>query len=145
MGRTAGLARAGMAAGLVGLALCGGAAAFAKEEAAKPGPDMKDPGQSRTEFLNTALSLTDAQRTQVQQITEANQAKWQALKDQMAALRKEEHDKIRAVLTPEQQTTFDQMQEKKWKYGDGAHWHKPGPAHRDEAPAAQSAPSGASQ
>ena len=72
----------------------------------------KDPKQ-RAEALTKKLHLTDPQRAQVEQIMSEYHDRAQSLHDQMEAMHKEKHDKIRAVLTPEQQAAFDKMDEEK--------------------------------
>lgn len=71
-------------------------------------------------MLSEKLNLTDAQRTQVKAILSAAEPQMKALRDneslseedrrtQFQAMRKSTHDQIRALLTPEQQATFDAM------------------------------------
>ena len=61
--------------------------------------------------LTKKLKLTDEQRGQVDGILKEYQQRMQALHEQFEALHKEKHDKIKTVLTPEQQEKFDAMHE----------------------------------
>jgi periplasmic protein CpxP/Spy len=62
--------------------------------------------EKHTENLTKALSLNDEQKTKVEAILKGQQEKFKAL-------REETHASIKAVLTPEQVTKFDAMQEKR--------------------------------
>lgn len=72
--------------------------------------------------LQKELNLTDAQKTQVQEIMKSQQVKAQAIRDQAKALREETRAKLSAVLTPEQMAKYDAMKEKRMKKK-----HKKGP------------------
>jgi protein CpxP len=82
---------------------------------------MMDPGQ-RASMLKDRLGLSDAQTTQVKSILTDSQTKMQALRSnsslsqddrrsQMMSIRKDENDKIEGVLTPDQKTKYDAMQQ----------------------------------
>lgn len=71
-------------------------------------------------MLKEKLSLTDEQVPKIQAILEDNNKQMMTIrgdttlsdddkKTKVEALRKSTHDQIRALLTPEQQTTFDSM------------------------------------
>jgi Spy/CpxP family protein refolding chaperone len=85
------------------------------------GRGMMDPGQ-RTSMLKDRLGLNDAQTAQVKTILTDSQTKMQALRSnsslsqddrrsQMMSIRKDESDKIGSVLTPDQKTKYDAMQQ----------------------------------
>ncbi len=74
----------------------------------------------RLKDLSEKLQLTDAQKEQVKGIFSASEPQMKALWDdeslspedrraKMQAIRKSTHDQIRALLTPDQQKTFDAM------------------------------------
>ena len=74
----------------------------------------------RLKQLAEKLQLTDAQKAQIKPILETAAQQGMALRDdeslskedkraKMAAIRKTSHDQIRALLTPDQQKTFDAM------------------------------------
>jgi len=69
--------------------------------------------QKHLDTLAKKLELTDQQRGQVEQIMNDYRGRMEALKGQMDALQKEKHEKINAVLTPQQQEKFKKMQEHK--------------------------------
>ena len=94
-----------MVAGMFGMALA------ASPVSAHEHGDKKDPGKS-LEMLTKKLKLTDEQRGQVDQIMQDYHSKMEALHEQIEALHNEKHEKIKAVLTPEQQAKFDEMQDK---------------------------------
>ncbi len=77
---------------------------------------MQEREAAQLQALTTQLSLTDAQQASVKQIFADRDAKMQAAfsgggdaRSQMMALRQESNAKIRAILTPDQQTKFDAM------------------------------------
>ena len=85
------------------------------------GRGMMDPGQ-RTAMLKDRLALNDSQTAQVKTILTDSQTKMQALRSnsslsqddrrsQMMAIRKDESDKIGGILTPDQKTKYDAMQQ----------------------------------
>ena len=85
------------------------------------GRGMMDPGQ-RTSMLKDRLGLNDAQTAQVKTILTDSQTKMQALRSntslsqddrrsQMMTIRKDESDKIEGILTPDQKTKYDAMQQ----------------------------------
>lgn len=76
-----------------------------------------DKVQQHVERLDRKLALTEEQHLRVQQISEDYAGRRQALKDQLAALKQEEHDRIKGVLTPEQQAKLDAWHEKQAKGG----------------------------
>jgi Spy/CpxP family protein refolding chaperone len=82
---------------------------------------MMDPGQ-RTAMLKDRLALNDSQTAQVKSILTDSQTKMQALRSnsslsqddrrsQMMSIRKDENDKIEGVLTPDQKTKYDAIQQ----------------------------------
>jgi periplasmic protein CpxP/Spy len=129
-------------------------AAVAQQDTAPPATDgqqqappangaMQGPGgqrgmmnpERRLAMLQQQLSLTDDQTAQVRQILTDSSGKMDALRAntalaqedrraQMMTLRQAEQAKIRATLTPDQQTKFDAMQERmrqrRGAQGDGA-------------------------
>ena len=76
----------------------------------------QEPGQHRLQRFEQTLDLTEAERSQVQQITQDYQTRRKQLTDQLDALRQEEDGKLRAILTPEQQARFDQMQQRRTEH-----------------------------
>ena len=86
------------------------------------GPAMAKEGhpqdpQKHLDRLTKQLALTEPQRGQVEQIMNDYRGRFEALKRQMDALKQEKHDKINAVLTPEQQEKFRKMGERKGRGG----------------------------
>ena len=82
---------------------------------------MMDPG-ARADFLKQNLSLTDDQTSQVKTIFTDSQTKMEALRSnsslsqddrrsQMMSIRKDENDKVNALLTPDQKTKYAALQE----------------------------------
>ena len=72
--------------------------------------------------LDKKLELTDQQRGQVEQVLTNYHNRVQSLQGQLESLRKEKHEKIKALLTPEQQAKFEKMHKRK---GHGwGHWMK---------------------
>ena len=69
-------------------------------------PDMDAVTGKRVEHLTKTLSLNNEQKTKIEAIFNEQQQKFKALKD-------ETHASVKAVLTPEQATKFDVMQEKR--------------------------------
>ena len=74
----------------------------------------------RQQELTQKLSLTDAQQQQMKAIYAAAEQQGKALRDddslsrddrraKMQAIMKSAHDQVRAMLTPDQQKTFDAM------------------------------------
>ena len=74
----------------------------------------------RMKMLAEKLQLTDAQKAQVKTIMSSAEEQGKALRDdealsqedkraKMMEIRKSTHDQIRALLTPDQQKTFDAM------------------------------------
>lgn len=85
------------------------------------GRGMMDPGR-RTQMMKDRLSLSDDQTTQVKAILEDSQTKMEALRSnsslaqddrrsQMMTIRKAENDKIEALLTADQKTKYEAMQQ----------------------------------
>ncbi len=76
-------------------------------------------GAMMGEMLTEKLKLDDAQKAQLDTIKQEQSAKMEALRtqmqEQMKALRAENETKIAAILTPEQATTFKQMQDERQK------------------------------
>jgi Spy/CpxP family protein refolding chaperone len=111
------IGRHGLLLALIGSAAlaAGGAAARAESE---PG---KDKSGKWLEQLTQELTLTEAQQAQVKAVGEEFRPRKEQLKgqmtqlheqmmqlhEQMKTLQDEKHAKIRAALTPEQQTKFD--------------------------------------
>lgn len=90
-----------------------------RDEGAPP-EHRADPGKRMLEHLRQALSLTDDQATQVAAVMKDQMKQGRAIREddslsgdekraKAQALRKASRDKIRAILTPEQQKTFDAM------------------------------------
>ena len=84
------------------------------------GPGRMDPAR-HMEMMQKRLGLSDDQMSQVKTIFADGKAKMDALRAntslapadrraQAMAMRQEQMTKVRAVLTPEQQTKFDAMQ-----------------------------------
>ncbi|MFZ5724392.1 MAG: hypothetical protein ACOY33_12125 [Pseudomonadota bacterium] len=76
----------------------------AGEEPPMPGPMMMDPVESPE--AQQDLKLTDDQKKQVQAIHQDARAKHEAI-------RKETHEKVKAVLTPEQYNKLEEMRAKR--------------------------------
>ena len=83
-------------------------------------PDMAERREHRMEHLDRKLKLTDAEKTQINAIWDKAESDGTALREdnslsrqerrhKLRALMKSTHDHVRAVLTPDQQKTFDQM------------------------------------
>lgn len=100
------------------------------------GPRQGGPGRmgNQVEFLTKKLNLTPDQVTQVKAIDEDTGKQMKALREdttvagpdkraKMMDIHKASQDKIRALLTPDQQTKFDalqeQMKERRANRGDG--------------------------
>ena len=67
----------------------------------------------RVGFLEKRLQLTDQQRGQVEQILNDYHTRVQSLHEQLEALRREQREKIEAVLTPQQKEKFEKMKEQR--------------------------------
>jgi protein CpxP len=116
--------------------------AMAQDPAAPPQQDQAGPrhggprgmGEHQVEFLTKKLSLTPDQVTQVKAIDEDSWKQMKALREdtstagpdkrsKMMDIHKASQDKIRALLTPDQQTKFDaleaQMREHRGNRGGG--------------------------
>lgn len=116
-----------------GLSVTGAAAAVAQDQAPAPPPPgqqgpppggrgmMMDPGR-RAEHMKHELNLTDDQTSQVKGILEDSRSKMEALRSntalsredrrsQMMSIHKAENDKIEALLTPDQKTKYETMQQ----------------------------------
>jgi protein CpxP len=85
------------------------------------GRGMMDPAQ-RASMMKDRLGLSDSQTAQVKTILDGSQTKMQALRSntslsqddrrsQMMTIRKDESDKIEGILTPDQKTKYDAMQQ----------------------------------
>jgi len=113
---------------------------FADDDAKTPPAEGKHHGQGQhgnpVEMLTKALNLTADQQTQVKAIFDETQPQRKAIwedkalsKEDKAAKMKELHTttfaKVRALLTAEQQTAFDALQQK----------HEQGPGGHHKAPA----------
>ena len=101
-------------AGVAVAVLMASSAAFAK------GKDHGDP-QKHLDRMTKKLELTEQQRGQVEQIMTDYRGRMESLRGQMEALQKEKHEKISAVLTPEQQEKFKKMKHHK---GKGFGWFR---------------------
>lgn len=88
------------------IVLLAASAVFA-EEGRKKGP------KQHLDRLTKQLELTDAQRSQVEQVMDEYRGRMEALKGQMEALKKEKHEKINAVLNAAQQEKFNKMKQHK--------------------------------
>jgi Spy/CpxP family protein refolding chaperone len=79
-------------------------------------------GEKMAEMLTDKLQLDDAQKAQLATIQQEQKSQMDALhtqmQEQMQALRTENDSKIAAILTPEQATTFQQMQDERQKKQD---------------------------
>ena len=107
---------------LVGLCCIGVAHDAAGADQAAP----QETDQREVDALRNLLGLTDAQRSQVQQITQEYQSRSKPLTDQLDALRQDRDSKIKALLTPQQQARYDQLQQRRkehrqarWQGDDG--------------------------
>lgn len=96
-----------MAVGVWCAVLLTGAPAQADDEA------KKDMTQHRVEKLTKVLELTADQQAQVLTVAQDYHARRTALKDQLQALKQEEDAKVKTLLTPDQQATYDQWQARK--------------------------------
>lgn len=117
-----------------GLCIAAGAA-MAQDQTAPPPPPpaqagaqqggggrgMMDPGQ-RSQMMKERLNLSDDQTTQVKAILEDSRTKMEALRSnsslsqddrrsQMMTIRKGENDKVEALLTADQKTKYEAMQQ----------------------------------
>lgn len=103
--------------GIGGLVWLSAASASACEQCAKsPGMDAARV-QRKVERLDRKLGLSDEQQAQIEQIRAEYAGRLQPLKDQLTALKQEERDRIKTVLTPKQQAKFDAAKKKgnkKW-------------------------------
>jgi Spy/CpxP family protein refolding chaperone len=74
-------------------------------------------GEKMGQMLTEKLKLNDTQKTQLDTIIKDQQTKMEALRtqmqEQMKTLRTENDAKIAAILTPEQATTFQKMQDER--------------------------------
>ncbi|MEN9501202.1 MAG: hypothetical protein RI964_487 [Pseudomonadota bacterium] len=98
-------------------------AAFADHGGGCGGPDGRPgAGEHMGDMLKDKLKLDDAQKTKLDDIMKDQRTKMEALRtqmqEQMKALRTESDGKIAAILTPEQATTFKQMQDERQKRQD---------------------------
>jgi Spy/CpxP family protein refolding chaperone len=117
-----------------GLGVAAAGAAFAQDQAPPPPPagtamqgppsggrGMMDP-ERRAEMLKDRLGLSDSQTSQVKSILEDSRTKMETLRSnsslsqddrrsQMMSIRKSDNDKIEALLTPDQKTKYDAMQQ----------------------------------
>jgi Spy/CpxP family protein refolding chaperone len=75
----------------------------------------KMPGQmveQRVTHLSRKLNLTDAQKEQVKSILQEEADQIKPLHEQMKSIHDATRSKVNAVLTPEQQKTYEAMKEK---------------------------------
>ena len=94
---------------LVGLCCVGVTHETARADQGAP----QDTDQREVDALRNLLGLTDAQRSQVQQITQEYQSRSKQLTDQLDALRQDRDSKIKTLLTPQQQARYDQLQQRR--------------------------------
>lgn len=90
---------------------------------------QKDPGK-HVEYLAKKLDLGDTQRAQVEQIINAHHERAKALMGQLETLRKEKHEQIKAVLTPEQAEKLEKLHARKGTRG----WFGRKRGHHDGMP-----------
>lgn len=94
------------------------------------GPRPRGP-EHRLEMMQRALNLTPDQTTQVKAIYDAERTKMEALRSntslapedrhsQMMTIRQDTSTKVRAVLTADQATKYDQIQSRMREHGPGA-------------------------
>ncbi len=87
-----------------------------------PKGDFKERGEKRMKELTEKLGLTQAQQDQIKAIMDDSLKQMKAIHDdttlskedmmgKMKDLHEATHEKIRAILTPDQQKTFDEMKE----------------------------------
>lgn len=113
-----------------GMCIAAGGTLVAQDQAPPPPPQtqgqggargMMDPGQ-RAQMLKDRLGLNDSQTSQIKAIYADGTTKMQALRSnsslsqddrrsQMMSMRKDENDKIEALLTADQKTKFEAMQQ----------------------------------
>ena len=85
------------------------------------GRGMMDPGQ-RSQMMKERLNLSEDQTTQVKAIFEENRTKMEAVRansslsqddrrSQMMSIRKGENDKVEGLLTADQKTKYEAMQQ----------------------------------
>ena len=107
-------------------------AAPAKANAPTAEVKHRGPGGNPVEMLTKALTLTDEQQTQVKAIFEEIHPKMKAIMDdaslskedkgaKMKELRTASDAKVRALLTADQQKTFDELKQKRQQHGQGGH------------------------
>ncbi len=100
-------------------------------------PDPAKRAARRLQQLDEKLHLNDTQKQQITAIWAASEQKGKALradeslakedrKSQMMEIMKSSHDQVRALLTPDQQKTFDAM--------PPPERGRRGPPHGDDAP-----------
>lgn len=110
---------------LLALGLLAATALVRAEPPAGGPPDERGPRpqrmrEHRMQVLEEKLSLTPAQKQQIQAIWDQAEQQGKALRadesaareqrrEKMMAIMKDTHDKVRAVLTPDQQKTFDSL------------------------------------
>ena len=107
-------------------------------------PDRAEMRARRLQQLDEKLKLTDAQKQQIQAIWAASEQQGKALhkdeslskEDRRAKMReimKANRAQVRAVLTPDQQTTFDAMPKPEMR-GHGGHHKGDADKAADETP-----------
>ena len=91
---------------------------------AKKGGKNRPTVEQQVDTLTTALTLTDEQKPKVKAVLEDQQKKMQELRNEtdqdarrtkMQDLRKETETKMKAILTPEQNTKYQEMNQRKGK------------------------------
>ena len=137
--RAAGILLCGVALAVAPMmAQTDGAQAGPPQNGAEQGPPPGGPGghgrggrenpERRLERLQRQLNLTEAQVTQVKALFEEGRTKMEALhantavadedkRAQGMAIHKEEHEKLVALLTPEQKTKFEAMEQHMREHG----------------------------
>jgi ribosome recycling factor len=89
-----------------------------------------DPGR-RSQMIKERLSLSDDQTSQVKTILEDSRTKMEALRSnsslsqddrrsQMMSMRKAENDKIEGLLTPDQKTKYQAMEQERGRMRGGS-------------------------
>ena len=77
----------------------------------RPGMGRMD-AEYRLERMSRHLHLTEAQKARIKPLLAEEEQQMKALREQFIALRKATMDKIKPVLTPEQQKNCDEMRDR---------------------------------
>jgi periplasmic protein CpxP/Spy len=97
------------------------------QSAAPAGRHHMDP-EARTQMLTKHLNLTSDQQTKVLDIFKSEQSQMESLhsdtslsqqdrRSKMMDIHKSTNDQVRALLTPDQQKKFDEMESKRGQWG----------------------------